>query len=84
MLCPDISLDYAIMEKTSNAAVVPSSFTWSDFGSWDAVWKLGERDDNGNVRSGNATLINTKNSLVMSRTSHLAVQGAGGCCCHCQ
>lgn len=84
MLCPDISLDYAIMEKTSNAAVVPSSFTWSDLGSWDAVWKLGERDDNGNVRSGNATLINTKNSLVMSRTSHLAVQGAGGCCCHCQ
>ncbi|MCA1407719.1 mannose-1-phosphate guanylyltransferase/mannose-6-phosphate isomerase [Ensifer sp. IC3342] len=78
MLCPDISLDYAIMERTSNAAVVPSSFTWSDLGSWDAVWKLGDRDDNGNVRSGNATLVNTKNSLVMSRTSHLAVQGLEG------
>jgi len=75
---PDISVDYAIMEKTSNAAVVPSSFTWSDLGSWDAVWKLGARDEAGNVATGNATLINTKNSLVMSRTSHLAVQGLEG------
>ncbi|HEX5933469.1 MAG TPA: mannose-1-phosphate guanylyltransferase/mannose-6-phosphate isomerase [Pseudorhizobium sp.] len=72
---PDISIDYAIMEKTGNAAVVPSSFTWSDLGSWDAVWKLGTRDEAGNVTSGNATLLDTRNSLVMSRTSHLAVQG---------
>jgi mannose-1-phosphate guanylyltransferase len=76
--CPDISVDYAIMEKTGNAAVVPSSFAWSDMGSWDAVWKLGEQDEAGNVASGNATLVNTKNSLVMSRTSHLAVQGLDG------
>ncbi|MBW6423554.1 mannose-1-phosphate guanylyltransferase/mannose-6-phosphate isomerase [Rhizobium sp. XQZ8] len=75
---PDISVDYAIMEKTANAAVVPSSFTWSDLGSWDAVWKLGTRDEEGNVATGKATLINTKNSLVMSRTSHLAVQGLDG------
>ena len=72
---PDISIDYAIMEKTANAAVVPSSFTWSDLGSWDAVWKLGKRDEAGNVTAGNATVVNTRNSLVMSRTSHLAVQG---------
>lgn len=75
---PDISIDYAIMEKTSNAAVVPSSFIWSDLGSWDAIWKLGARDAAGNVASGNATLIDTRNSLVMSRTSHLAVQGLDG------
>ncbi|WP_105428783.1 mannose-1-phosphate guanylyltransferase/mannose-6-phosphate isomerase [Neorhizobium sp. T6_25] len=75
---PDISVDYALMEKTSNAAVVPSSFNWSDLGSWDAVWKLGARDEAGNVTSGKTTLINTRNSLVMSRTSHLAVQGLDG------
>ncbi|RWX78754.1 mannose-1-phosphate guanylyltransferase/mannose-6-phosphate isomerase [Neorhizobium lilium] len=75
---PDISIDYAIMEKSSNVAVVPSAFTWSDMGSWDAVWKLGSRDEAGNVSSGNATLINTKNSLVMSRHGHLAVQGLDG------
>ncbi|TDK31729.1 mannose-1-phosphate guanylyltransferase/mannose-6-phosphate isomerase [Rhizobium deserti] len=75
---PDISIDYALMEKTTNAAVVPASFTWSDIGSWDAVWKLGIRDEAGNVTSGNATLVNTKNSLVMSRHGHLAVQGLDG------
>jgi mannose-1-phosphate guanylyltransferase len=75
---PDISVDYALMEKTANAAVVPASFTWSDMGSWDAVWKLGIRDADGNVASGNATLVNTKNSLVMSRHGHLAVQGLEG------
>jgi mannose-1-phosphate guanylyltransferase len=74
----DISIDYAIMEKTANAAVVPSSFSWSDMGSWDAVWKLGSQDADGNVALGNATVVNTKNSLVMSRTSHLAVQGLDG------
>ncbi len=72
---PDISIDYAIMEKTGDGAVVPSSFTWSDLGSWDAVWKLGARDKDGNVATGKTTLVDTKNSLVMSRTSHLAVQG---------
>ncbi|MBM3095510.1 mannose-1-phosphate guanylyltransferase/mannose-6-phosphate isomerase [Ensifer sp. T173] len=75
---PDISIDYAIMEKTANAAVVPASFIWSDMGSWDAVWKGGIQDKAGNVASGNATLINTKNSLVISRHSHLAVQGLEG------
>jgi mannose-1-phosphate guanylyltransferase len=75
---PDISIDYAVMEKTANAAVVPSSFSWSDMGSWDAVWKLGAQDDAGNVTLGNATVVNTRNSLVMSRTSHLAVQGLEG------
>ncbi|MFK4768290.1 mannose-1-phosphate guanylyltransferase/mannose-6-phosphate isomerase [Rhizobium sp. ZW T2_16] len=74
----DISIDYAIMEKTANAAVVPSSFSWSDMGSWDAVWKLGKQDTDGNVALGNATVVNTRNSLVMSRTSHLAVQGLDG------
>ncbi|WP_430253847.1 mannose-1-phosphate guanylyltransferase/mannose-6-phosphate isomerase [Neorhizobium sp. DAR64872/K0K18] len=75
---PNISIDYALMEKTVSAAVVQASFPWSDMGSWDAVWKLGSQDQAGNVTSGNATLINTKNSLVMSRHGHLAVQGLDG------
>lgn len=73
-----ISFDYAIMEKTANAAVVPAAFMWSDMGSWDAVWKTGIRDAAGNVVLGNATLINTRDSLVLSETSHLAVQGLEG------
>ncbi|PWE57352.1 mannose-1-phosphate guanylyltransferase/mannose-6-phosphate isomerase [Metarhizobium album] len=72
---PDISIDYAIMEKTRNAAVVPSPIVWSDLGSWDSVWKLGKNDEDGNVVEGNVTVLNTRNSLVMSHHGHLAVQG---------
>ncbi len=75
---PSISIDYAVMEKTQNAAVVPSPIRWSDLGSWDAVWKIGNPDEDGNVVSGNATLVNTRNSLVMSRNNHLSVQGMDG------
>ncbi|HBF31082.1 mannose-1-phosphate guanylyltransferase/mannose-6-phosphate isomerase [Rhizobium sp.] len=75
---PSISIDYAVMEKTVNAAVVPSSIQWSDLGSWDAVWKNEEADANGNVVQGNVTVRNTTNSLVISRNAHMAVQGMDG------
>ncbi len=75
---PNISIDYAVMEKTSNAAVVPASFAWSDLGSWDAVWKTGQRNGDGNFSVGAVTLADTKNSLVISRGAHLAVQGLDG------
>jgi mannose-1-phosphate guanylyltransferase len=73
--CPDISVDYAIFENTTKAAVVPSAFAWSDLGSWDSVWKSGNPDENGNVADKNTTLINTRNSLVLSKNMHVAVQG---------
>ncbi len=76
--CPDISIDYAIMEKTALAAVVPSSFKWSDLGSWDAVWEESDKDADGNVVAGDATLINTKDTLVISRHLHVAAQGLEG------
>lgn len=72
---PNISIDYAIMEKTSEAAVVPSTFTWSDLGSWDSVWKTGAQDEAGNVTSANTTLVGTRSSLVMSHGPHLVVSG---------
>ncbi|PTM96446.1 mannose-1-phosphate guanylyltransferase/mannose-6-phosphate isomerase [Mycoplana dimorpha] len=72
---PDISIDYAIFEKTPIAAVVPAAIEWSDLGSWDAVWKLGSRDEAGNVAEGRTTLLDTCNSLVLSKDIHVAVQG---------
>lgn len=72
---PDISIDYAVFEKTPIAAVVPSPIEWSDLGSWDSVWKLGTRDEQGNVAEGRATLLDTHNSLVLSKDIHVAVQG---------
>ncbi|WP_313529468.1 mannose-1-phosphate guanylyltransferase/mannose-6-phosphate isomerase [Shinella sp.] len=72
---PDISVDYAIFEKTPIAAVVPSPITWSDLGSWDSVWKTGKQDAAGNVADGSTTVLDTRNSLVISRDIHVAVQG---------
>ena len=72
---PDISVDYAVFEKTPDAAVVPSGFRWSDLGSWDSVWAVGDKDADGNVLGEKVTVSNTRNSLVLSRDIHIAVQG---------
>jgi len=72
---PSISVDYAIFEKTTLASVVPSSFEWSDLGSWDAVWRMGEKDNHQNVAIGQTTIENTSNSLVLSDKMHVAVDG---------
>lgn len=73
---PNISVDYAIFEKSKRVALVPVTFPWSDLGAWDAVWKVSGKDDAGNVvTNGNATLSNTSNSLVVSERAHIAVDG---------
>jgi mannose-1-phosphate guanylyltransferase len=72
---PDISVDYAIFEKTALASVVPSPIRWSDLGAWDAVWKESETDADGNVTRGPVSLFNSKNSFVLSEGTHVAVNG---------
>ena len=47
--CPNISIDYGIMEKANNVFVLPSSFGWSDLGTWGSLYELSEKDENGNV-----------------------------------
>jgi len=68
---PEDSIDYAVMEKTTRAAVVPVSCGWSDIGSWSALWLAGERDADGNLREGDTLAVNTKNSLLRSHDRHL-------------
>lgn len=72
---PNISVDYAVFEKTAKAAVVAVDFSWSDLGSWDAVWKTGKQDDHGNVSQGPVTLDGVSRSLVVSDNAHVAVSG---------
>ncbi len=72
---PNISIDYAIFEKTKLASVVPSPIIWSDLGAWDAVWKASKRDENNNLKNGSISLSNTKNSLAISEKLHIAVDG---------
>jgi mannose-1-phosphate guanylyltransferase len=72
---PNISVDYAIFEKSKRVAMVPVSFSWSDLGSWDAVWKVSVKDDAGNSVLGEATLSNTRDSLVVTEKAHVAIEG---------
>jgi mannose-1-phosphate guanylyltransferase len=72
---PNISVDYAVFEKTRLAAVLPVAFAWSDLGSWDAVWKRSAHDSDENATRGPVTLSNTSRSLVVSEAAHIAVEG---------
>ena len=61
---PSDSIDYAVMEKTERAAVVPVSCGWSDIGSWSSLWSVAERDDDGNRYEGDVIAVDTRDSLV--------------------
>ena len=65
-LAPKKSIDYAVMERTDRAAVVPVDLGWSDVGSWNAVWDVLKHDSNGNAASGPVVFHNTRNSLARS------------------
>ncbi len=59
-----ISIDYAVMEKSETAAVVPVDMGWSDVGSWDALWEIGEKDTHGNTKSGDVIAVDCQNNLI--------------------
>jgi mannose-1-phosphate guanylyltransferase/mannose-6-phosphate isomerase len=62
--CPDDSIDYAIMEHTRHACLIPLESDWSDVGSWSALWDLGDKDTDGNVTQGDALLINSRDCYI--------------------
>ena len=64
--CPNLSIDYAVMEKTSDAKVVPLDAGWSDVGSWDTLMNSKTRDSFGNVSEGDVLLENVQNSYIYS------------------
>ena len=61
---PSISIDHGVMEKATGLAVVPGNFGWSDVGSWQSAWELGNKDDQGNALEPDAVAINATNNLV--------------------
>lgn len=75
LACPANSIDYAVMEKTNNAAVVPVDMGWNDVGSWTALWDIGNKDVNGNVISGDVFAHKSKNCLIRSEGPALATIG---------
>lgn len=73
--CPDDSVDYAVMEKTTDAVVVPMDCGWSDVGSWSALWEISEKDKSGNAFKGDVMDIDTKNSFVYAQNKLVVVIG---------
>lgn len=73
--CPAESIDYAVMEKTQHAVVVPLSAQWSDVGSFSSLWEVCEKDINGNVLHGDIIDHNTSNTLVLAETGLVAIVG---------
>jgi mannose-1-phosphate guanylyltransferase / mannose-6-phosphate isomerase len=63
---PNISVDYAVMERSHEVQVVPVSFNWSDVGSWEAVSELLQRDENGNILKGDVLALDVRESLIRS------------------
>ncbi len=74
---PDISVDYAIMEKAANLAVMPFAGRWSDLGGWEAVWQELGPDAAGNVLSDSATAIDCTDTLLRSEVEGLQLVGIG-------
>lgn len=73
----DISIDYAVMEKSENLSVVPFTSGWSDLGGWDAVWREAGPDSAGVVVSSNATAIDCSDTLLRSESDSLELVGIG-------
>ena len=72
---PKTSIDYAVMERTAKAGVLPVAFPWSDIGTWDALWDVSPRDGDGNAVRGDVELLETRNSLVHSEGVLTSVVG---------
>jgi mannose-1-phosphate guanylyltransferase/mannose-6-phosphate isomerase len=73
--CPSDSIDYAVMEKTDRAVVVPISAGWSDVGAWSALWNVCPRDADGNVIQGDVIAQDTRNALLVAQHRCLATVG---------
>lgn len=73
--CPSDSIDYAIMEKTDKAVVIPLDADWNDVGSWSALWDVTEKDASGNAVSGDVMTVDTRNSYIFAENKLVTVIG---------
>jgi mannose-1-phosphate guanylyltransferase/mannose-6-phosphate isomerase len=73
--CPAESIDYAVMENTRHAVVVPAAIGWSDIGSWSALWQIMDGDDDGNVLRGDVYTDGVRDSMIRAESRFVAVIG---------
>ena len=74
-LCPDDSIDYAVMENTNNAIVISMDIGWNDVGSWASLWEVSNKDENGNVINGDALCVDSQNNYIYSETELVTTIG---------
>lgn len=72
---PDISIDYALLEKSKKLALLPMNCYWYDMGSWEAIYDISEKDENGNYISGNVIDIDSKDSIIYSTSKLVTTIG---------
>ncbi|WP_076588991.1 mannose-1-phosphate guanylyltransferase/mannose-6-phosphate isomerase [Vibrio ostreicida] len=73
--CPDESIDYAVMESTSDAVVVPLEAGWSDVGAWSSLWEISHKDDDNNVINGDVLIHNSSNCYINSSDRLISAVG---------
>ncbi len=72
---PSDSIDYAVMEKTDSAIVVPLDAGWNDIGNWSALWDINKKDDNNNAMRGDVMLLDTEDCLVHAESRLVTTVG---------
>jgi mannose-1-phosphate guanylyltransferase/mannose-6-phosphate isomerase len=74
-ICPSDSIDYAVMERTDSAVVMPLDIGWNDVGSWQALWEVGKRDGNNNVTQGDVLTLDSQNSYAYAQNRLVTLIG---------
>ncbi len=72
---PSDSIDYAVMEKTSHAAVIPMDVGWNDIGSWSAIWDVSDKDEHNNVIEGDVLTVDSQHNYIHSENKLVATVG---------
>lgn len=76
---PDISIDYAVMEKSDRVVTLPMDLYWNDIGSWDSLFEVLEKDENSNAKSGDVVTVDTKNTMIMAEKRLISTIGLEDC-----
>ena len=76
---PDLSIDYAVMEKSSKVATLPLDIYWNDIGSWDSLYDVLEKNRDGNVALGDISMIDTRNCLIIGSKRLISTIGMEDC-----
>jgi mannose-1-phosphate guanylyltransferase / mannose-6-phosphate isomerase len=76
---PDISIDYAVAEKSDRIVIMPLDIYWNDIGSWDSLYEVIDKDDMGNIRMGDTITVDTKDTLIISNKRLISTIGLEDC-----